>query len=81
MYHMKSKINEIMDSMGFKARDKLTRFEGVVVACTFNVPGFVHIKLREQLKNGVRCDRWFDARGVEFLPEDSVEPLEDDLVF
>ena len=66
-----------LDLLGFRAKDKITGFIGVVTSVSFDLYGCVQVVLSPPLdKDGKKAESfWFDATRLEILePERVMDP-------
>jgi hypothetical protein len=60
-----------METLGFRGRDKVTGFEGVITSISFDLYGCVQLLLNPGIKDGKLSDCcWFDAARVELKKKD-----------
>lgn len=66
-----------IDSLGKKARDRVTGFEGIVASISFDLYGCIQAVLSPPLdKDGKMQDgRWFDIHRLEIVDEERVMPV------
>ena len=65
---MNKDIKEHFKYLGYKAKDKVTEFEGVVTTLSFDLYGCIQVVLTPTTNEG----RWFDITRLQVLSEEPV---------
>jgi hypothetical protein len=74
-----SMINETINWLGLRARDKVTGFEGVIASVHFDLYGCVQVVITPpKMADGKLGDgHYFDVHRIELIPGERVMPVPD----
>ncbi len=74
-----TKINQHMELLGKKAKDKVTEMEGVITCVSFDLYGCIQVVLTPKVKkDGTKVSgEWLDVNRLELIDKNPVLPLSD----
>lgn len=73
-------MNKHFDLLGYKAKDKITGFKGVISSLSFDLYGCIQAVIQPECdKNSIKIEdgRWFDVTRIEILSKKRVMNIPD----